>query len=92
MCQASIPLRVRYRMPWHQQPAPQAQPEEAAGPGAGAAADGIPGLAALALALQASRGENRQPLRCSAPALAAAKAITAVLLARPRTQPWRQLL
>ncbi|KAL4421914.1 hypothetical protein ABPG77_005198 [Micractinium sp. CCAP 211/92] len=54
MCQASIPLRVRYRMPWHQQASPQARPEEVAGPGAGVAAEGIPGLAALALALQAS--------------------------------------
>ncbi|KAL4437436.1 hypothetical protein ABPG75_004575 [Micractinium tetrahymenae] len=54
MCQASIPLRVRYRMPWHQQADAQAQAEEAAGPGAAAAAEGIPGLAALALALQAS--------------------------------------
>ncbi|KAI3429895.1 hypothetical protein D9Q98_010206 [Chlorella vulgaris] len=60
MCQASVPLRVRYRMPWHRHSPPQQAPA-AAGPGeedaaaaaaAEAAADGIPGLLALVRHLQ----------------------------------------
>lgn len=50
MCQLSIPLRVRYRMPWH--PHGQQAGGEEGGGGQQAAAEGIPGLAALAMVLQ----------------------------------------
>ena len=52
--QASIALRVRYRMPWQRPllPAGAAEGEGAAGGGGAAAAEGIPGLAALAQQLQ----------------------------------------
>lgn len=62
MCQASVPLRVRYRLPWHrprhQRQAQQPAAAAAAGVvGGGEAApgggdEGIPGLAALVQQLQ----------------------------------------
>jgi hypothetical protein len=70
MCQASVPLRVRYRMPWHRH-SPRQQAPAAAGPGeedaaaaaaaeaaADAAGDGIPGLLALVRHLQVRREEG----------------------------------
>lgn len=55
MCQASVALRVRYRMPWHHVRQEQARPDGVAGAAdavVAAAAEGIPGLQALAAAMQ----------------------------------------
>ena len=59
MCQATIPLRVRYRLPFSRRPRRHHEGADGAGPaggeqqeGAAAAAEGIPGLAALVAQLQ----------------------------------------
>ncbi|PSC68550.1 E3 ubiquitin-ligase synoviolin [Micractinium conductrix] len=64
MCQASIALRVRYRMPWQRPllPAGAAEGEGAAGGGGAAAAEGIPGLAALAQQLQEDFRARFEPM------------------------------
>lgn len=69
MCQLSIPLRVRYRMPWH--PHGQQAGGEEGGGGQQAAAEGIPGLAALAMVLQEDFRARFEPMLDVAPPEAA---------------------